>query len=302
MENLVEQIEQLKKDRRAIILAHVYQPAEIQRIADFAGDSLALSRRAADTDAEVIVFCGVHFMAETANILSPDKITLLPAINAGCAMADTISTAALAKRRAEKPDAAVVAYINTPAAVKALSDVCCTSANAVKIVESLPKEQEIIFVPDKNLAAYVKSKTKRNIECWPGACPIHDRLTRTEILAAKAAHPGALVLAHPECPAEVLEEADHISSTVGIVNYAKQSTAKEFIIATEAGVMYPLKKECPDKQFYLAADHMICKDMKYTTLESVKKALETLEPRVIVPAEIRDKAIASLEKMLEICR
>lgn len=301
MNKLIEEINRLKKERKAIILAHVYQPSEIQRIADYAGDSLELSRQAAETDAEVIVFCGVHFMAETANILSPDKITLLP-VDAGCRMADTITAEALAKKRAEKPDAAVVAYVNTPADVKALSDVCCTSANAAKVVESLPEGQEIIFVPDKNLAAYVQHETGRRIDCWQGACPIHDRLTLSEIRAVKAKHPSALILAHPECHTEVLLEADYVGGTVGIVKYAKASDAQEFIIATEMGVFYQLEKECPNKKFYLAAAHMICADMKYTTLESIKKALETLQPRVVVPEDIRKKASSSLKKMLEICQ
>lgn len=301
MDNVITEITRLKKARNAIVLAHVYQPDEVQRIADFTGDSLDLSRRAAHNDADVIVFCGVHFMAETANILSPEKVTLLPEARAGCRMADTISAEALAKKRAEKPDAAVVAYVNTPAAVKALSDVCCTSANAVRIVESFPKDQEIIFVPDKNLAAYVKRQTGRNVDCWPGACPIHDRLTRAEILAAKAKHPKALCLAHPECPEEILLEADYVGGTVGIVNYARQSDADEFIIATERGVFYQLALHCPDKKFYLAAEHMVCGDMKYTALGSVKKALEDMEPRVVVPEAVRAKAEASLVRMLEIC-
>lgn len=302
MKNKIEKIEQLKKERNAIVLAHVYQPAVIQYVADFTGDSLDLSRRAAETDADVIVFCGVHFMAETANLLSPDKITLLPEPDAGCMMANTITAEALAKKRAQKPDAAVVAYVNSPASVKAMSDVCCTSANAVRIVDSFPADRDIIFVPDQNLGAYVRCQTGRNIDCWPGACPIHNRLSAEEVAEAKTKLPDALVLAHPECPEPVLSQADFVGGTVGIVQFAKESAARAFIIATEAGVFYQMEKECPDKEFYLAAEHMVCRDMKYTTLESIKKALETLAPRVIVPEEYRERAAASLRKMLEICR
>ncbi len=300
MEDLVEAIERLKKERKAIILAHVYEPEEIQEIADFSGDSFALSRKAAATDAQVIVFCGVRFMAETANILSPDKVTLLPAEDAGCQMFDDTLEHAVRRKLAAKPDALVVSYVNTPASVKALSDICCTSSNAVSVVESLPPEREIIFLPDGNLASYAAEKTQRKIDCWPGGCPIHGRLSVEELRAAKLSHPDALVLMHPECSPAARAEADYVGSTMGIIQYAEKSPAQEFIIATECGVLYELRERCPQKRFYLASKKMLCVNMKKTTLEKVKAALETLEPRVIVPPEIREKAQAALTKMLEI--
>ncbi|MBQ5832834.1 MAG: quinolinate synthase NadA, partial [Selenomonadales bacterium] len=229
MNNLVAEIKRLKQERNAVILAHIYQPAEIQDIADFIGDSLDLSRRAAETDADVIVFCGVHFMAETANILSPDKIVLLPDITAGCEMADMITAEELAKKRAENPDAVAVSYVNTTAAVKALTDICCTSANAVQIVESIPKDKDIIFAPDRNLGGYIAKSTNRTMDLWDGCCPIHHALPVEEVLKAKEAHPNALVLAHPECRDEVLALADHINGTMGLVRYAEASDADEFI-------------------------------------------------------------------------
>lgn len=302
MSDLIADIMKLKKERNAVILAHLYQPGEIQEIADFVGDSLDLSRKAANTNADVIVFCGVHFMAETANILSPDKIVLLPAADAGCRMAEMISGAALAKKKAEMPNAVVVAYVNTTAEVKSLSDICCTSANAIKIVNSIPKDKDILFVPDKNLGAYVSEKTNRKMEFWPGFCPVHHGLFVEEVEDMREEHPNAKVLAHPECPADVLVKADYIGSTTEIINYAKASAHDEFIIATECGVFHQLEKDNPKKKFYLASDSMVCPNMKKISLEKIKKSLETLEPRVIVPAEMREKAVGSLTKMLEVCR
>lgn len=302
MSDLIADIMKLKKERNAVILAHLYQPREIQEIADFVGDSLDLSRKAANTNADVIVFCGVHFMAETANILSPDKIVLLPAADAGCRMAEMISGAALAKKKAEMPNAVVVAYVNTTAEVKSLSDICCTSANAIKIVNSIPKDKDILFVPDKNLGAYVSEKTNRKMEFWPGFCPVHHGLFVEEVEDMREEHPNAKVLAHPECPADVLAKADYIGSTTEIINYAKASAHDEFIIATECGVFHQLEKDNPKKKFYLASDSMVCPNMKKISLEKIKKSLETLEPRVIVPAEMREKAVGSLTKMLEVCR
>ena len=302
MSDLIADIMKLKKERNAVILAHLYQPGEIQEIADFVGDSLDLSRKAANTNADVIGFCGVHFMAETANILSPDKIVLLPAADAGCRMAEMISGAALAKKKAEMPNAVVVAYVNTTAEVKSLSDICCTSANAIKIVNSIPKDKDILFVPDKNLGAYVSEKTNRKMEFWPGFCPVHHGLFVEEVEDMREEHPNAKVLAHPECPADVLAKADYIGSTTEIINYAKASAHDEFIIATECGVFHQLEKDNPKKKFYLASDSMVCPNMKKISLEKIKKSLETLEPRVIVPAEMREKAVGSLTKMLEVCR
>lgn len=302
MERIIEEINELKKTRKAVILAHLYQPDEIQEIADFTGDSLELSRQAAQTDAEVILFCGVHFMAETANILSPDKIVLLSDRRAGCRMADMITAEALAAKKAQHPNAVVVAYVNTSAAVKALSDICCTSANAVKVLQSIPADREILFVPDQNLGAYAGQQAGRKVINWSGFCPVHHGLFAEEIEDMKALYPEALVLAHPECPAEILAKADYVGSTTGIIKYAQESSAEAFIIATERGVLHRLHKLCPSKKFYLASDSMNCPNMKYTTLAKVKNALETLEPRVIVPQEIREKAVSSLEKMLKICR
>lgn len=300
MDDLVTEIKRLKKEREAVILAHVYEPEEIQEIADFSGDSFALSRKAAATEAKVIVFCGVRFMAETANILSPDKITLLPAADAGCQMFDDSLEGKVREAIAAHPEAMVVSYVNTPASVKALSDICCTSSNAVSVVESLPKDREIIFLPDGNLASYAAEQTKRQIHCWPGGCPIHGRLSREELQAAKAKHPEALVLMHPECRAEVRQLADFVGSTMGIIQYAEKSPAASFIIATECGVLYELKERCPKKQFYMASRRMLCVNMKKTTLQKVKQALETLEPRVVVPADIQAKACGALKRMLDI--
>ncbi|SEI77469.1 quinolinate synthetase [Propionispira arboris] len=301
MKNLVQEIEKLKKERRAVILAHVYQPPEIQAIADYTGDSFGLSQQAAATNAEVIVFCGVHFMAETAAILSPEKTILLPALDAGCLMFDDMIEQALKKKIQEKPDAVVVSYVNTPAAVKAMSDICCTSANAVAVVESIARDKEIIFVPDRNLASYVQEQTNANIFSWPSCCPTHARLSKEELQAMKEKHPQALVLMHPECEPEVRGLADFIGSTTNIVKEAKRSPNHEFIIATEQGVLYQLEKACPEKSFYLASDKMVCSNMKKTTLEKVKSSLIQLEPRIIVPEETRLRAVGSLKKMLAIC-
>ena len=302
MNNLVAEIKRLKQERNAVILAHIYQPAEIQDIADFIGDSLDLSRRAAETDADVIVFCGVHFMAETANILSPDKIVLLPDITAGCEMADMITAEELAKKRAENPDAVVVSYVNTTAAVKALTDICCTSANAVQIVESIPKDKDIIFAPDRNLGGYIAKSTNRSMDLWDGCCPIHHALPVEEVLKAKEAHPNALVLAHPECRDEVLALADHINGTMGLVRFAEASDADEFIVVTVRGTLHQMNKRCPNKKFYLASEMLDCHNMSNNTLEKVKTALETLSPQVVVPEDVRVKAKACLEKMLDVCR
>lgn len=299
MEDLYDAIARLKKERNAVILAHVYQPEEIQEIADFCGDSFGLSQEAARTDADVIVFCGVRFMAETANILSPDKITLLPAPDALCRMFDDTLEARVKAVLAEHPEYKVVSYVNTPASVKALSEICCTSSNAVKVVESLPKDQELLFVPDQDLASFTAEQTNAHIIPWKSACPTHFNLTVEEVEAAKKAHPGALVLMHPECRPQVRALADYVGSTTGIVKYAEQSDHDEFIIATECGVMTQLAWKCPHKKFYMAGD-MLCPNMKKTTLEKVKRALETLEPRVVVPEPIAEKARVALERMLEV--
>lgn len=300
MEDIVEEIKRLKKERRAIILAHVYQPEEIQEIADFCGDSFGLSRQAADTDAEVIVFCGVRFMAETANILSPEKITLLPAADAGCRMFTDALEEQVRRAKAAHPDALIVSYVNTPASVKAMSDICCTSSNAAAVVASLPKDREILFLPDGNLGSFAEEQSGRSVLRWPGGCPTHAGLTCEEILRAKAAHPDALVLMHPECRPEVRALADYVGSTSGIIDFAARSSSASFIIATEGGVLHALAERCPEKQCYLASRRLLCVNMKKTTLEKVRTALRTLEPRVVVPEPIRRRAARSLQKMLAI--
>jgi len=294
------EIGRLKEERHAVILAHAYQPPEIQEIADYVGDSLGLSRQAACSDAEVIVFCGVHFMAESAFILSPAKTVLLPDKKAGCPMADMITAPALRRKKRELPGATVVCYVNTSAEVKAESDIACTSANAVQVVASLPVDGPILFVPDRNLGNYVASQTGRKMICWEGFCGTHNRLTEADILKAKSEHPRALVLVHPECRPEVAALADTVASTTGMIRFAANSKARRFIIATERGILHQLRKQCPDKEFYLAAENLICPNMKLTTLEKVRDSLVSLEPRVTVPEETRERAERCLERMLEV--
>lgn len=298
--NLVKEIEKLKKDRRAVILSHYYQRPEIQEIADFVGDSLELSQKAARTDARVIVFCGVHFMAESAAILSPDKIVLLPEENAGCPMADMITAVDLERWKESHPGVTVVCYVNTSAEVKAQSDVACTSANAVKVIGSLPAGEDILFIPDKNLGSYVARQTGRKMHLWEGFCRTHDRLGAEDILAAKREHPDALVLVHPECRPEVVGLADAVASTSGILRFARESGAKRFIIGTEVGILFQLVRQCPGKEFFPASPKMVCPNMKATTLEKVHRALLTLEPRVTVPPEVGEKALRSLSRMLAV--
>ncbi len=300
MKDIIDEIMELKKKRKAIILAHLYQPQEIQEIADFTGDSFGLSKKAAATDAEVIVFCGVKFMAETANILSPEKITLLPAPDATCRMFTDSLTGEVKQMREKHPDAIFVAYVNTPAAVKAMSDICCTSSNAAAVVASLPKDKEIVFLPDGNLGSWAEEQTGRKMICWKGGCPTHYGLREEELAEAKAKYPQAPVLMHPECRPALRRMADYVGSTTGIVKYAEQSDAEDFIIATEEGVLYELSERCPGKRFHLASRRLLCVNMKKTTLEKVRDALETLEPRVVVPKEIREKAVTALERMLAI--
>lgn len=297
---LMEEIRQLKKQRNAVILAHLYQRPEVQEVADFVGDSLALSQKAAETDADVIVFCGVHFMAESAAILSPDKIVLLPEEKAGCPMADMVTAEALRQRKQELPNATVVCYVNSSAEVKAESDICCTSANAAKVVQSLPEDAQILFIPDRNLGHWVQQQTGREIVLWEGYCNTHERLTAEDIHKARAEHPEAVLLVHPECRPDVVELADGVFSTAGMIKYAKESSAKEFILGTESGILHEIQKACPDKTFYMASNKLICPNMKSTTLPKVKWALEDLEPRITVPEDIRNRAIFALEKMLAI--
>jgi quinolinate synthase len=297
--DLLKQIAEWKARRRAVILAHNYQRDEVQDLADFVGDSLELSRKAAAVDAEVIVFCGVHFMAETASILSPSKTVLLPDPKAGCPMADMITPEALAERKRELPGVPVVAYVNTSAAVKALSDICCTSSNAVAVVESLGAEQ-VLFIPDYNLGHFVSQRTMTRIILWDGFCPTHMWIKPAEIEAQRQAHPGAVVMVHPECAPDVVAMADQALSTGKMLAFARESAAMEFIVGTESGILHRLRKENPGKRFYPVTEKTLCPNMKRITPEKVLKSLETLTPEVRVPVDIREGAKRALDRMLEV--
>ena len=296
---IVEKIEQLKKERNAVILAHNYELPEVQDCADFVGDSLELSMKAADTDAEVIVFCGVHFMAETAKILSPQKTVLLPEKDAGCPMADMITADQLRSLKVEHPRAKAVCYVNTTAAVKAECDLCCTSANAVKMVaEVLKDEPEIIFVPDQYLAAFVSGQTGRKMIVWNGFCPVHAAIRAEDIIKARALHPKAVVMVHPECRPEVTALADAVLSTGGMSRYARETEAKEIIVGTETGIIHKLKKENPGKQFFAVSESFICADMKKTTLDKVLFSLENMVSVIQIPEETAARARTGIERML----
>jgi quinolinate synthase len=297
---LTEKIRELKAERNAVILAHNYQPGEVQDIADFTGDSLALSVKAAGTDADVIVFCGVRFMAETAAILSPGKIVLLPDKNAGCPLADMITAGQLRELKQKHPDALVVCYVNSSAEVKAESDYCCTSANAVEIVESLPQDAEIIFVPDQHLGQFVSEKTGRKMILWPGYCITHAAITEDDVKNARKTHPDAIVMAHPECTEPVKAVSDKILSTGQMLKFAKKSEAKRFIVATETGIIHTLKKENPDKEFFAASSRAVCPNMKRITLEKILWSLEDMHYKITVPEEIRTRAKNSLDRMVAI--
>jgi len=294
---LVNRILKLKERRNAIILSHNYQRPEVQDIGDFVGDSLELSRKAAETDAEVIVFCGVHFMAETASILSPGKTVLLPDAESGCPMADMITADALVKKKQQMPGAHVVCYVNSSAAVKAESEVCCTSANAVKVVERLGPG-EILFVPDQYLGQWVSAQTGRAMSLWPGFCPTHARIKPEDILMNKQKYPGSIALAHPECRPEVTVVADHVLSTGGMLKFAGQTEARVLIIATEVGILHRLQKENPGKTFVPADARALCPNMKKITLEKVLWALEDMQPEVRVPEDIRRRAKIAVDRML----
>jgi quinolinate synthase len=299
MNDDVEKLMRLKKERNAVILAHNYQRPEVQDIADFVGDSLALAMKAKETDADVIVFCGVDFMTESAKILNPDKIVLHPDIGAKCPMAAMVDADELLSLKEEK-GMDVVSYVNTSAEVKAVSDICCTSANAVKVVKSM--KNSVIFVPDSNLGRYVKRfVTDKEILLWPGFCPTHESISREDILKLKDMHPDAEIMVHPECSPEVIDIADKVASTEGMVRYAKTSDKKEFIVATERELCYRLKKEMPEKEFY-PVEHAVCPTMKKITLDKVLKSLEKMEPELIIDKDIIRKARKPLEKMMEIGR
>jgi quinolinate synthase len=296
---IVEKISALKKRRNAVILAHNYQLGEVQDIADFVGDSLDLSQRAAETDAGVIVFCGVRFMAETASILCPEKVVLLPDVNAGCLMADMITAEQLRAKKKEHPQAVVVCYVNSPAEVKAESDICCTSANAVRVVESLDA-REILFVPDQYLGHYVSTRTGKKMILWPGFCPTHARIKPERIEELKREYPQAKVVVHPECRPEVIALADEVLSTGGMCRYAQRDEVREMIVGTELGIIHRLKKENPGKRFIPVSEQAICPDMKLITLEKVLRSLEEMGPEVKVPEGIRLRAKAAVDKMLKI--
>ncbi len=297
---LIQKINRLKKEKNAIVLAHTYQNLEIDEVADFSGDSLYLSRQAASTDADIIVFAGVYFMAETAKILSPDKTVLLPNLSAGCAMADKINTEQLRAFKNQYPDIPVVCYVNSTAAVKAESDICCTSANAVNVVKSL-KAKEVLFVPDQHLGAYVESQLEGvNVITYPGYCPVHHAITVEDIENKKALYPQAKVMVHPECPAEVAKKADFVGSTTAIIKAVKQCEAKEFIIVTEKGVVERLERDCPEKKFVLINEKAICDTMKLLRLEDILFSLENNTYAIDVDKETAAKALKSIDRMIAI--
>lgn len=300
MATIEEKIRKLKRERDAVIIAHNYQPDEVQAIADFTGDSLELSRKAAELEEEVIVFCGVHFMAETAAILSPEKTILIPDRFAGCPMADMITAEQLREKKAEHPDAVVICYVNSSAAVKAECDLCCTSSNAKTMVGSVPADKEIIFVPDTHLGHYVQKELGREMMIWDGYCPTHSRIRVVDLLRERAKHPNAKVMAHPECPKPIRDLADYLLSTGQMCQQVKKSDETEFIVATEMGLLYRLRKENPGKQFYTVSDRALCPNMKKISVEKVLWALENMQYRVTVPQETADKARRSIERMLEL--
>lgn len=297
-QELTGRILKLKAERKAVILSHNYQVSEIQDLADFVGDSLELSQQAAKTDAEVIVFCGVHFMAETAAIISPDKTVLIPDLEAGCSMSDMITVEQLCTFKAAHPGAVVVCYVNSTAVIKAESDICCTSSNAVRVVESIPKDREIIFIPDQFLGEHVMKKTGRKMVLYNGYCPTHFRIMAADLLQAKAAHPKAEIFAHPECTSEVTGLADQVASTSGISRAVKASSAGEVIIATETGILHRIEKENPDKKVFAACQWCDCAHMKVNTLEKLLWSLEDLQYVVTVPEEIRIRAKRAIDRML----
>jgi quinolinate synthase len=303
--DLFSEIQKLKKEKNAIILAHYYQDADIQDIADYIGDSLGLSQQAAKTDAEIIVFAGVHFMAETAKILCPDKKVLLPDLRAGCSLADSCPADKFAEFKKQYPDHLVISYINCTAELKTLTDIVCTSTNAVQIVESLPKDQKIIFAPDKNLGAYIKKKTGRDMILWDGACMVHEIFSLEKIIKLKAQHPDAKLLAHPECEANLLEVADYIGSTTGILNYATKSDSKEFIVATEAGIIHQMQKSNPGKVFIPAPPNNSCAcndcpHMKLNTLEKLYNCLKYEQPEIILDPVLIERAKKPIIRMLDL--
>ncbi|MFN5704852.1 MAG: quinolinate synthase NadA [bacterium] len=303
--DLFVEIEKLKKEKNAVILAHYYQDSDIQDIADYIGDSLGLSQEAAKTNADIILFTGVHFMAETAKILSPNKKVILPDLKAGCSLADSCPPDLFAKFKAKHPDHIVITYVNCSAGIKALSDIVCTSSNAVQIVESLPKYQKIIFAPDKNLGAYIIKKTGRDVVLWDGACMVHEIFSREKIIKLKERHPSAKLIAHPECEESILELADFIGSTTALLNYTISSDSNSFIVATESGILHQMILSSPDKEFIPAPpnNNCACNDcphMKLNTLEKVYNCLKYESPEITLSSDLIEKAKSPIIKMLEI--
>lgn len=303
--NILQEIERLRKDKNAIILAHYYQIPEIQDLADYVGDSLGLAREAAKTDAQMIVFAGVHFMAETAKILNPEKLVVLPDLEAGCSLADSCQAGDFARFLKNYPDHLVISYINCTAEVKTLSDIICTSGNAVQIVESLPKDQKIVFAPDKNLGGYINKFTGRDMILWDGTCEVHDILTAEAIVRMKAENPDALLIAHPECQAAVLELADFVGSTTALLNFTAKSNAQKFIVATESGILHQMQKSNPAKSFIIVPTNETCScnDCPYMKLNTVEKlyfALKNEKPAIELPSDLMEKARKPIDRMLEL--
>ena len=303
--DLVAEINRLKKEKNAVILAHYYQESEIQDVADYIGDSLGLSQKAAATDADIIVFAGVHFMAETAKMLSPKKKVLLPDLKAGCSLADSCPPPVFKKFKEKYPDHIVVSYINCTAELKTLTDICCTSTNAVAIIESIPKDQPIIFAPDKNLGAYLIKKTGRDMVLWNGACMVHEIFSHERIVKLKNRHSNAKFIAHPECEAHILDMADYIGSTTGLLKYTMNDPAQEYIVATEAGILHQMQKSSPHKTFIPAPpeNNCACNDcphMKRNTMEKLYLCMEYEMPEIILPDWIIEQGVKSIDRMLEI--
>ncbi len=297
--DLQEKIIQLKKEKNAIILAHYYQRPELQEVADYIGDSLGLAQTAASAEADVILFCGVHFMGESAKILNPSKTVLIPDARSGCPMADMVDVEGLRALKAKHPKATVVAYVNTSAEVKAETDICCTSSNAVKVIQSVESD-EIIWIPDRNLGHYVSQFTDKKVILWEGYCNTHDKVRAADVHKMRELYPNAPVVVHPECRPEVVELADHVASTSGIIQYCTDSPAQEFIIGTESGIEFMLNKKNPDKDFHFLSRILVCPNMKVNNLEKAYKALLNLEPEIIIDPEIASKARKSLDRMLEV--
>ena len=306
--DLRTKIEELKRQKRAIILAHYYTNSEVQQVADFVGDSLALSQKAAEAECDIILFAGVRFMAETAKVLSPEKKVLLPVVEAGCSLADSCDAEELRKAREENPDHLVVAYVNTSVEVKALTDICCTSSNALDIINALPEDQKILFVPDRNLGSYINRCTGRSMKLWNGACLVHEEFSAEKIKALKAQHPKAVVLVHPECKAEVVALADYAGSTAGILAYCARPEVEEVIVVTESGILYEMESRYPEKKFYLVEPEkgcekcVSCKDMKYVTLENIYQTLLDESPEVVIEESVRKAAAGSITRMLEMSK